>query len=166
MKIRDAHMYHGAALIQIAEHPQFTAINSVRVGKRVVNSAYKINDHIAVYFKYACSPVGPSDEYKFTFQSDHIACIRALAGSHDVAHVALVCVDAREICVITADELAQMVQARQRARGGRENQYVVNVTAEDGKRLRAYMDYPGRRNTALGQPLVRSRKAFPEVLFS
>ena len=33
MKIRDDHMFHGAALIQIAEHPRFTAINSLVVGK-------------------------------------------------------------------------------------------------------------------------------------
>jgi len=31
MNIDDNHMYHGAALIQIAEHPQFTAINSLKV---------------------------------------------------------------------------------------------------------------------------------------
>ena len=29
MKIRDEHLYHGAVLNQIAEHPRFTAINTI-----------------------------------------------------------------------------------------------------------------------------------------
>ena len=30
MKIAQYHLYHGAALIQIAEHPSFTAINILK----------------------------------------------------------------------------------------------------------------------------------------
>ena len=31
MKIDDDHMYHGAVLLQIAEHPRFTAINTIEL---------------------------------------------------------------------------------------------------------------------------------------
>jgi len=34
MKIADDHLYHGAALLQIAEHAQFTAINRLTTTKR------------------------------------------------------------------------------------------------------------------------------------
>ena len=53
MKIHDDHMYHGSALIQIAEHPEFTAINSLKVKGTVLHNSYKINDAIGVHFKYA-----------------------------------------------------------------------------------------------------------------
>ena len=43
MKINDDHMYHGAALIQIAEHPQFTAINSFPHDGHASRSAFLVN---------------------------------------------------------------------------------------------------------------------------
>ena len=49
MKIGNEHLYHGAVLNQIAEHPQFTAINALRVGGETSRSAFKINNDIAVY---------------------------------------------------------------------------------------------------------------------
>lgn len=56
MKITDEHLYHGAALTQIAEHPSFTAINGIRIGGKLHRSAFRINDSIGVYFKYASKP--------------------------------------------------------------------------------------------------------------
>ena len=60
MKINDDHMYHGAALTQIAEHPQFTAINAFKHANRPSRSAFRINDDIGVYLKYASKPKGPT----------------------------------------------------------------------------------------------------------
>ena len=40
MKINDDHMFHGAALTQIAEHHQFTAINGIRIGKKLSRCAF------------------------------------------------------------------------------------------------------------------------------
>ena len=48
MHIDDDHLYHGSALIQIAEHPHFTAINSLKVKGKLVRAAYKINDQMEV----------------------------------------------------------------------------------------------------------------------
>jgi hypothetical protein len=45
MKINDDHMYRGAALTQIAEHPRFTAINAFKFSR----SAFKANDGIGIY---------------------------------------------------------------------------------------------------------------------
>ena len=112
MHIDDDHMYHGAALIQIAEHEQFTAINALTLGKKPVSNWFKINDHIAVYFKYAAEEKKPYGEYVFTFKSEHLRTIRAIAGVHDRVVIALVCVEAREICAITADDLAAMIAER------------------------------------------------------
>ena len=56
MKINDDHMYHGAALIQIAEDPRFTAINVFQGGEGVSRSAFRINADIGVFLKYATKP--------------------------------------------------------------------------------------------------------------
>ncbi len=165
MKIRDDHMFHGAALIQIAEDKNFTAINSVRVGGSIVRAAYKVNDHIVVYFKHAGKPTPKFKEYLFTFKPDHIKTLRALAGAHEKAFIALVCVQAREVCLITVDQLNAMITARKSAKGGVEDQYQVLVTAPPDKSLRVYMNEPGRRKTILGNPLIVSRSAFPAELF-
>src|SRR6266446_1345266 len=73
MTIDDDHMYHGAGLIQIAEHPQFTAINSLKHDGAVVANAFKVNDEIAIYLKYATKPTKAFKEYQFTFTNNHLA---------------------------------------------------------------------------------------------
>lgn len=37
MKIHDDHLYHGAALTQIAEDDQFTAINALKLGGKTTD---------------------------------------------------------------------------------------------------------------------------------
>lgn len=53
MQIRDEHLYHGAALNQIAEHKKFTAINVLKVKGKASRSAFRINAQTDVYLKYA-----------------------------------------------------------------------------------------------------------------
>jgi hypothetical protein len=65
MKINDDHLFHGAALTQIAEHPQFTAINAVRFKGVLSRSAFRINDSLGVYLKYAQKPKQPAGDYIF-----------------------------------------------------------------------------------------------------
>ena len=49
MKISDDHLYHGSALLQIAEDPRFTAINSIEVSGKKSRSAYRINDSTGIF---------------------------------------------------------------------------------------------------------------------
>ena len=65
-------MYHGAALIQIAEHPEFTAINSLKVKGKVLPNSYKINDGIGVHMKYASRPANTFGEYQFTLPQEEL----------------------------------------------------------------------------------------------
>ena len=58
MKISDGHLYHGSALLQIAEDPRFTAINSIEVAGKKSRSAYRINDSTGIFLKYASKPLG------------------------------------------------------------------------------------------------------------
>ncbi|MEO4028051.1 hypothetical protein [Chromobacterium vaccinii] len=164
MKINDDHMYHGSALIQIAEHPQFTAINSLVVKGKVVSSAYRINNHIAVYLKYAVEPHDPYDEYVFTFKNEHIKTIQSISADIDRTLIVLVCVKDREICAIPADQFSEMISERRKAYGGNEEQYSLLVTAEKGKSLRTYLNKPGVKGTSLKKRII-SRNAFPNIVF-
>ncbi len=167
MKIDKEHLYHGAALIQIAEHKLFTAINSLKVGGKITRAAYKVNDDIAVYFKYRCEAVGPFNEYQFTFKPENIAEIEAIARSNPKCFIALVCVGLREIACITYAQLAELLRKRNAALkkiGRNEVLKTVLVTAEKGKKLRVYVNEPGHKNSALGKILI-SRNCFPDDIF-
>src|ERR1700730_11063603 len=109
MKIDDDHLYHGAALIQIAEHPQFTAINSFKGKLADYENAYRINSDIAVYLKYASKPTKSHQEYVFTFNKANLAELEALAKVNGKTFLALVCVDAREVCCLPYDQLLRLI---------------------------------------------------------
>lgn len=165
MNIDDDHMYHGAALIQIAESPQFTAINALKLGKEVVRVAYRINDDIAVYFKYATKPNAAYGEYVFTFTKDHLAELAAIAASAPKTFIALVCVKDREICCISHSTLADLAARREKAAGHPEDTLTVLVTAPENKSLRVYVNAPGKKGSILGKAVIVSRSAFPKIVF-
>ncbi|MGJ5074584.1 hypothetical protein [Bradyrhizobium oligotrophicum] len=167
MKIDDDHLYHGAALIQIAEHPQFTAINSFKGTLAHYENAYRINDDIAIYLKYASKPKKPHDEYVFTFTKAHLDQIRAITKAVHKTFLALVCVKAREVCCLRVEELFSLIERRRKAFHSDENQYSVLVTAKKGSSLHVYVNEPHKKNTRIsGKDVVVSRSAFPGELFS
>jgi len=165
MKVHDDHLYHGAALIQIAEHPQFTAINSFNLKGQPNANAYKINDHIGVYLKYSAKPTkNKFKEYTFTFIKSHLATLAEMKTHVNKVILALVCVKDKEICYLTYEELMALVEERKKQKGGDEDQYTIKVTVPKGKSLRAYMDVPERRKMKLGEIIV-PRNSFPNQLF-
>ena len=165
MKIHDDHMFHGAALTQIAEHPQFTAINAFKRAGAVSRSAFRVNDDIGVYLKYASKPKAPYGEYVFTFGEEHRHELEALHDTCTRVFLALVCVHERQICCLPYSKFLELLTVRQKAKGSSEAQYTVLVTAPAGKSFRVYMNAPGRRNTKLGDPLIISRRDFPKIVF-
>ena len=166
MNIHDDHMYHGAALIQIAEHEQFTAINSLKVGGEVVRVAYEVNNDIAVYLKYATTPTKGFSEYPFTFTKHHLDELATISKTNPKTFIALVCVKDRAICCISYSQLRTLVDRRAKEFGGPENQYVLLVTAPENKSFRVYVNTPGKRKQILGKAETVARKAFPSLLFA
>ena len=164
MKIDDDHLYHGSALLQITEHPTFTAINSIEVLGQRSRSAYRINDNIGIFLKYASKP-SRIHEYPFTFTSRHLEELAAIDDQMVSTFIALVCVKDREIACLKLEQLLDLVDRRKASKGTPEGQYVVLVTAPAGRSLRAYINAPARRKTILGESMVISRRAFPEALF-
>lgn len=165
MKIENEHLYHGAALIQIAEDEHFTAINSLKVGDDVSKSAYRINDDIGVYLKYAGKPNNSHKEYVFNFSTENRAEMTSIAGTVREFYVALVCVEGKEICCLKYADVAQMLRRRRIAKGSDEEQVTVLVTMPKGKKFRVYVNSPGKKNALLGKATLVSRSDFPAVIF-
>jgi hypothetical protein len=163
MKIHDDHLYHGAALIQIAEHPQFTAINALKLKNRVLRSGFKINDDIAVYLKYATEPV--RQEYVFTFNRDHLQEIHQVSNANPRTLIALVCVKDREICSLAYYQLKELLDVREKALGVAEQNLTVLVALPKGKSMRVYVNAPGKKGKFLGKQLIISRTSFPRDIF-
>jgi hypothetical protein len=165
MRIDDDHLYHGAALNQIAEDPHFTAINALSAGRTKLRNSYRINDDIGVHLKYCTSPSGQAEEYKFTFTAEHLADLRKVHEQAAKTYLVLVCVADRQVCCLSLTELEELIRARRDAIGGDEDQYVILVTIPAGKSFRVYVSVPGQRGKILGKPLIVSRNSFPSRLF-
>ena len=149
MHINDEHLYHGAALTQIAEHPNFTAINASVNGAGV---------------KYASEPNKSYGEYVFTFRTDHLADLDELETRCPNVLAIFVCVQDRVICALSLHDLRQHISRRRTARGAPEPHYQLLVTAPAGQQLRGYMNQPGKRKVALPEQLV-ARNGFPDIIF-
>lgn len=165
MKIHDDHLYHGAALTQIAEDDRFTAINALKLGGKTIRVAYRINDDIAVYFKYATKTTPRFQEYVFTFTGDHLAELSQIEKANPKTFIALVCVKDREICCLPLSNLFSLRARREKAFGAPEETLTVLVTAPADKKLRVYVNTPGKKKSILGKELLVSRNAFPGSIF-
>ena len=166
MKIHDDHMFHGAALIQIAEHPWFTAINSLKMNGANYSNAYRINDDISVYLKYGSNPNKSFREYQFTFTQAHLAELSAIAQANQKTFLALVCVKGREICCLQYQQLLSLIDQRKSIAGKQEGQYIVLVTIPKNSSMHVYINAPGQKKMKLGKDIIVSRNAFPKVLFA
>jgi len=152
-------------LNQIADHKQFTAINALKVGGRTSRCAFKVNDDIAVYIKYAVNPVGTYREYVFTFNTANLRELAATDKAGNNLHLALVCAKDKEICCFPYAKLVQLIDLRKSDFGAVEAQYTLLVTLKPNEAFRVYMMQPGRKKIYLADPLKVRRNACPNALF-
>lgn len=167
MKIRKDHMYHGAALIQITEDPNFTAINSMRMREYVAQNAYLINRDIGVYLKYATKPQKAFDvsEFQFNFNDSQLGELRQLSEQTPQFFLALVCVEAEQICCLSYNSLRELINRRKTQKGTAEKQYQILVTLRAGQSFRVNINFPGRKGKYIGEELIIPRNDFPSELF-
>ena len=166
MSISLKDMNHGAALIQIAEYPTFKAINSFEPVKgEKSRAAFSVNHDTGIYLKYGSNPSRAFREYGFVFTKanfDELAALKTKYGAR--VFVILVCVKAKEICILRLDELYQKRAQREKENGGPEAQYQVLVAVRPNQSFRVYMNAPGVRKKSLKQTVI-SRNEFPRVIF-
>lgn len=166
MKLDNDHLYHGGALIQIAEHEKFTAINSLRIGTNKYTNSYRINDNVVVYLKYSSKPRGPFSEYVFTFGEEHMDELEEVSSHCSKMFLAMVCVKAREVCCIPYKNLVDLIDLRKKSSGTHEEQYSILITAPAKKHMQVYVNAPGKKGIMLGKPLRVPRNGFPDIIFS
>lgn len=166
MHINDDHLYHGAALTQIAEWPSFKAINAFETKKgEKSRSCFIVNHDTGIYLKYATKPIGTFKEFVFTFTEANLSELNVLKAHHARVFIVLVCRKAEEICVLTEAEFETHRQGRENEKGAKEPHYQLLVTMPKGKSFRVYMNAPGVKKTALKNQIV-SRNEFPRALFN
>ena len=165
MKIYDNHMYHGAALTQVAEHPQFTAINGLHLGTKLLRSSFRVNDCIGIHIKYASKPTDPFNEYIFNFSQETKQELTHLSEVNESVFIALVCVEDRQICCISKEEYTTWLEKRREALGDDEEISTFLVRVPSRKSLRVNMNNPGKKRQYLDQPQIVARNRFPKVLF-
>ena len=127
----------------------------------------KVAKTLGIYLKYASKPNITYGEYFFTFHTDNLTELEALALNKkaEKVFIVLVCVHAKEICCITYTELQTLINKRRDAQGHAENScYLVLVTAPKNKSFRVYVNSPGQKKKALGRSIV-PRNRFPNELF-
>jgi hypothetical protein len=165
MKIRLEHQNIGAAVMQIAEHSQFTAINALELKGRNVSNSFLINSQVAVVCKYASEPNG-NGEYAFTFTKEQLDNLELLFPKHDQLYFGLVCVRDTEICCLSKEEFLKLQVFRRNSSKVKESALVVLVSIEAGKSFRAYVNAAGKRGQYAGKQLTITRKSFPDSIFT
>jgi hypothetical protein len=164
MKIRTEHKNIGAALMQIAEHEQFTAINSMSLEGKLINNAFKINNNIGLMCKYASEP-NDAGAYPFTFSREHVDSVSRIAKHNNNTYVGLICVEDAEICCLSISQFETLVANRKKSKGTAEDTYQILVTVKPGKSFRVYVNEAKRKGKTAGGMITVPRSAFPDEIF-
>ena len=107
--ILERQMYHGPALIQIAEHDEFTNINRIDLPNTEYRSAFSVNGEIGIFLKYSTIPrnANPAEhwvEYWFGFTQENLDDMNELKKDQGTAYAVLIISDDardnKEICCI------------------------------------------------------------------
>lgn len=165
MYIHDDHRHYGSALIQIAEHPKFTAINAYVIDGQISRCGFCVNNDIGVYLRYRSKPRGERLEiYRFRLSQENLDELKQMRKRFPKLFVALVCVEDREICCLPYCDLESFVRERRKAKGHDEPTYVIEVHLEPRQQFRVWISKPGKKGRYLLQQLV-PRSHFPQGLF-
>ncbi|EPM4291325.1 hypothetical protein ACTJ2N_000491 [Vibrio fluvialis] len=165
MKIRLEQQNIGAAVMQIAEHEQFTAINALKINGKSISNAFLVNHDTAVLCKYASEP-NSIDEYVFTFNEEHMGNISELSEKYAKIYFGLVCVEDGEICCLSKEQFDQLIDYRKTSAKADESSYSILITIQSGASFRACVNAAGKRGHFAGKKLTIARKNFPNALFS
>jgi hypothetical protein len=165
MKIHNDHMYHGAALCQIAEYPRRTEINAFESGGQISRNGFVVNRRIGLYLKYCTHHQEPYHEYRFYFTQDNLREIALMQRKTEKLFFGLICVREGEICCLSSHEIEELVNRRRQSKGKEENRYGIIVAFEQQERFRVYVNSPETRSQRLGDPILIPRNDFPRRLF-
>ncbi len=160
------HKYYGAALLQIAEYDQFTAINAVKFLGKTTRCSFVINTGIGIYLRYR-SETNPTchSEFSFHFNQNNLEELEELNKRMEHVFIVLICDEAKGICCIPYEMFCDLVDKRRKAKDEIENIYTILVTAQARQSFHVYINCPGKRNTIISGKHVVPRTTFPKCLF-
>ena len=166
MEIDKDHKYYGAALLQIAEYPVFTAINAYRTLGELSRCSFVINADIGIYLRYRSEP-SPTchSEFSFHFNQNNLDELEELDKRLEQVFIVLICDEAKGICCIPYKTLLDLVVERFDAKNVVEDVYTILVTAQARQSFHVYINCPGKRNTTIGKTYTIARNSFPKCLF-
>ncbi|MBU3068540.1 hypothetical protein KOI40_01850 [Aestuariicella sp. G3-2] len=164
MKITKEQLYVGAAVMQIAEHDKFTAINALQLKESPRGNSFLINDKTPLFCKYASSK-NSYNEYQFNFTTDQFDSFKETMQKYGAFYIALICVEDSEICCLSFKELKDLIQFRNRSSKSTQDQYVILAQLEKRKSFRAYVHAAGHKGFYAGEQLIVSRADFPSKIF-
>lgn len=144
MRIQEKHIYHGAALTQIVEHPSFKALNKAddRYGH------YLVNRNRRLLVKYRTSSESP---WQFSFPKSEVALMASDLEGGAKLFLCLVC-GAETVAVLDEEQVRTVLDL-----GSAGQQWVV-IELPLGSSLRA-------RGSAGDLPRTIPHKAFPGKIF-
>jgi hypothetical protein len=172
MRIDEDQFFYGAALIQIAEHPSFTAINDYKENDATVRCAYGVNQNIGVYLRYDGRPRPEKEgdgvrkffEYDFNFNRAARDTLARMSGKFAHLYLGLVCVQSREICCVSYQEFQELLAFRE-SLAGSEEQFTVNVRLLERSSFRVFVKEPGTRSKESRKPRTIGKNQFPSRIF-
>ncbi|MCB1055795.1 MAG: hypothetical protein KDD11_09835 [Acidobacteria bacterium] len=144
MRIQEKHIYHGAALAQIVEHPSFKALN--KADKRYGH--YLVNQNRRLLVKYRTSGDSP---WQFSFPQSELALMAADLRAGARLFLCLVCGDIT-VAVLGEEDVRAVLDL-----GGDSQQWVtVELPPNSSMRVRGSLG-------TLSKTVPHS--AFPRLIF-
>lgn len=159
MKIIRENLLHGAVIQRIVEWKDFTSINSLEVKGKKIPCAYQVNK-FGVFCRYS-SEIRSSGEYVFNFEASALEAVLS-SEQRQKTHIALICVEDLEICLVDAVVLKEMLAQRQELLGKPETTLTVFVRIDRSFKVYASS---GVRGKPICVTTIR-KNAFPKKLFS
>ena len=174
VKIFDRQVYHGSALIQIAEHDKFTSINRIDLQGVGFRSVFSVNEEIGIFLKYATTPSNTEPlEYSFRFSKGNMDGIKVLKKDLGDAYALLIVSDdardINEICCVPYRMLAELKGYRDRRNEalGKNKEFGVDlyVQIRNGQLFEVNVKSPGKPGYAWREK-VTEELPFPDIIFS
>jgi hypothetical protein len=155
---------YGAALINIAEHENFSAINSLRIKNKLYRNTFRINGDIALHLKYATKDNNSYGEYIFNFKVETLDDLKEISSHCNKTFIALICVEELEVCCISYRKLKILIASRHKKTGVIEEQYSILVSFQKNHPIKIAINHPDERGIYL-KTTTSKKDAFPKCLF-
>lgn len=165
MKIDAIQKYHVQVLAQIVGHQKFDSIKVFKPFQGFLRRAYLVNQNTGLYIKYAKKPNNNlNQEYVFTFRRDNMRGLEEMTANAKCLYIALACVEDKDICGISYEQLLDLVERRKKIRKA-EVQHGLFVTVNKEGSFQVYVYTPGTYGKILGDPMIAYHEDFPKMLF-